>query len=69
MQSMMTFYNLSKELEDDDELWNVNFSELEGSHDVATSDIPTDSMNQPLKIRKFNIGSKENPKFSNVRYH
>ena len=66
MQSMMTCYNLSGELEDDDELWNVSISESEGSRDVGAPDIPTDSMSQPLKIRKVNIGSKENPKFANV---
>ena len=66
MQSMMTCYNLSREPEDDDELWNVNILESEGSHDVAAPDIPTDSMSQPLNIRKVNIGQKENLKFSNI---
>ena len=44
IQSMMTCYNLSGEHEDDDELQNVNILELEGSRDVATPDISTDSM-------------------------
>ena len=29
-------------------------------------DIPVDPMNQPLKIRKINIGTEENPKFASV---
>ena len=29
-------------------------------------DIPTDPMNQPLKIRIVNIGTKENKKFASV---
>ena len=29
-------------------------------------DILTDSMSQPLKIRKVNIGLEENPKFANI---
>ena len=66
MQSMMTCYNLSGELADADELWNVNILESEGSHDVAALEIPTDSMSHPLKIRKVNIRSKENPKFANI---
>ena len=66
MQSMMTCYNLSEELEYDDELWNVNIPESEGSHNIAAPDIPKDSMSQLLKIRKVNIGSEENPKFANV---
>ena len=57
---MMACYNLSGEPEDDDELQNVNIPESEEGHDVAVPDIPTDSMSQPLKIRKVNIGSAEN---------
>ena len=64
---MMTCYNLSGEPKDDDELQNVNILELEGSRDVTVPNIPTDSMSQPLKIRKVNIGSKENPNFANIR--
>ena len=66
MQSMMTCYNISREPEDDDDFWNVNILELEGICNVAALDIQTDSMSQPLKIGKVNIGSEENPKFSNV---
>ena len=62
---MMTFYNLFGEPEDDDKLRNVNTLESEGSHDIAAPDVPTDSMSQSLKIKKVNIGSKENPKFAN----
>ena len=66
MQSMMEFYNMFKELEDDDELWNIYISETEGIRDVATLDVPTDPMIQSLKIKKVNIGMDENPKFTNV---
>ena len=57
---------MSGEPKDDDELQNLNIPESKGSRDVAAPDIPTNSMSQPLKIQKVNIGSAENPKFSNV---
>ena len=63
---MMECYNVSGEPEDDDELWNINILEIEGSRDVTTLDIPTNPMNQLLKIRKFNIGTDENQKFVSV---
>ena len=66
IQSMMTCYNLSEEPEDDDELQKFSIPESEGSCNVAAPDILMDSMNQPLKIQKFNIAIEENPKFSNV---
>ena len=64
---MMTCYNLFGERGDDDELQNINIQDSEGSHDVSSPDVSMDSMSQPLKIQKVNIGSKENPKFANVR--
>ena len=66
MQSMMEFYNVTGGPEDGDDLWNINISKKEGSRDVATPTVPTDLMSQPLKIRNFNIGTEENPKFVNV---
>ena len=48
---------------------NVIILESEGSCNVATPDILTDSMSQPLKIRKVNIGSEEHPKFSNIGHY
>ena len=66
LQSMMECYNVSGEPQDDDELWNINIPEIEGSRDVAMPDVPTGPMSHSLKIRKVNIGTKENPKFSSV---
>ena len=40
---------------------------MEGSRDVTSPDIPTNPKNQPLNIRKFNIGMEENPKFASSR--
>ena len=45
---------------------NINIPKIEGSRDVIAPDVPTDPMNQPLKIRKVNIGTEEDPKFVNV---
>ena len=65
MQSMMECYNVSGEPNDDD-MWNINIPETKGSRDVAAPDVPTAPMNQPLKIRKVNIGIEDNPKFASV---
>ena len=66
MQSLMTCYNISGELEDDGDMRNVNIQESEGSRNVAAPEIPTDPMSQPLKIQKVNIGTEENLKFASV---
>ena len=66
VQSMIEHYNVSGKPKDDDELQNINILEREGSRDVATPDILIDPMNQPLNIRKVNIGMEENPKLVSV---
>ena len=66
IQSMMMCYNLSMEPEDDEDMHNVNILEYEGSRSFIVLDIPTKLMNQPLRIKKFDIGITENLKFSNV---
>ena len=65
MQSMMECYKISGESKEDDEQCNINIPETEGSQDVAAPDVSTDPMTQPLEIKKVNIGTEENPKFSN----
>ena len=62
----MECYNVLGEPKADDKLQNINILETERSRDVMAPDIPTDLMSQPLKIRKVNIGTKENLKFSNI---
>ena len=57
---------MSGELEDDDELWNINIPETEGSQDAIAPVVPTDPMTQSMNTRKFNIGIEVNPKFENV---
>ena len=42
------------------------FQKIEGRRDVAAPYLPMDPMNQPLKIKKVNIGTEDNPKFSSV---
>ena len=63
---MMECYNVSGEPAYDDELHNINIPKIEESRDVAALYILTNPMNQPLKIRKVNIGMEENPKFASV---
>ena len=56
MKLMIKCYNVLGEPKDDDELWNINIPETEGSRDVVAPNIPNDPMNQPLNIRNINIG-------------
>ena len=62
----MEFYNLTRELEIDD-LLNINIPDLEGMRAVEGFGISSNQFLSPLKIKKVNIDSLENPMFTNIR--
>ena len=60
----MDCYNLAGERDDD--LNDISILESEGMHAVEGTGISSDQFLKPLKIKKVNIGSSENPKFANI---
>ena len=63
----MTCYNLFGDPED--EPTNINIPDSEGSCTVEGSGLSSEQFVKPLKIKKVNIGSEDNPKFSNIGYY
>ena len=51
---------------DDDDPLDKNIPNLKGMHTVEGFGISSDQFLSPLKIKKFNFGSPENPKFTNI---
>ena len=51
---------------DDDDPLNINIPEYEGTCTVEGFGISSDQFLNPLKVKKENIGSLENPKFTNI---
>ena len=66
MHSMMECYNVRGGPNDGYDPRNINIPESKGSQNIAASKMPTDKINQPLKIQKVNIGTEEEPKFVNI---
>ena len=64
----MECYNVTRELDDNAAL-NINIPESEGMWAVEGFGISSDQFLRPLKIKKVNIGSIENPKFTNIGYY
>ena len=61
----MERYNVIGEPNDDDPL-DVNIPKSEGMRTVEGVGISSEQFLSPLNIKKVNIGSLENPKFSNI---
>ena len=60
----MEYYSLTKDPYDD--LNNIKIPESKGTQEIEGSGISSDQFLNPLKIKKVNIGSSDNPKFSNI---
>ena len=60
----MTYYNFFEDPEDD--TTDIKIPESEGWHVVEGSGISSEQFIKPLKIKKVNIGSEDNPKFANI---
>ena len=52
--------------EPDDDSTDINIPESKGTCAVEGSGISSDQFLKPLKIKKVNIGTPENPKFTNI---
>ena len=65
IQHWIECYNMMREPDDDDPL-DVNILEYEGTHVVEGFGIFSDQFLNPLKVKKVNIGSPENPKFVSI---
>ena len=61
----MECYNLSKYPEDNDPKY-IDIPEFEGSQYLGGLGFSSDKFLKPLKFKKVNTGSPENPKFTNI---
>ena len=66
IHNRMECYNIMGEMNDNDPL-EINIHDSEGMRVVEGPAMSTDQFLKPLKIKKVNIGSVENPKFDNIR--
>ena len=65
VHSWMECYNITGKPEYDDPC-DIYIPEYEGSHAMEGLGLSNDKFLKPLKIKKVNIDSPENPKFSNI---
>ena len=66
--SWMQCYNLTGEPDDDDP-FEIVIPYSKGICTIEGASITNDHFLKPLKIKKVNIGFKENPKFANIGYY
>jgi len=67
LEQALDCYNLTEEGEEDENPHNVNIPESKGTCDVQGPELKVPDVAKPVKIKKVNIGSEEEPKFTSIR--
>jgi hypothetical protein len=63
---LLECYNVYKEEHDEEDIRNVQVPKTEGEKIVQGPNIESIAYTQPIKTRKVNIGTIENPKFAQI---
>jgi len=50
----------------DEDPWNITIPELEGERVIPGNLLHTVDVNKPLKLKEVNVGTKEQPKMTNI---
>ena len=67
LEEVLECYNFALEPEDEDEdPRNINILESEGTRDVDGPKLQIPAITEPIKIKKINIGTDTEPKFSSI---
>ena len=63
VQKLLECYNVKKEEYEDEDPRDVQIPKTEGTRVVEGSELASVVYTQPIKMKKVNIGTTENPKF------
>jgi hypothetical protein len=66
VHELLECYNVAQEDQDEEDPINIQIPETEGKHTVEGPELESVVYAQPLRTRKVNIGTKENPKFVQI---
>jgi hypothetical protein len=66
VQEVLECYNVVGEDQEDEDPRNLQVPETEGEHTVEGPELESVEYAKSLKTHKVNIGTKDNPKFTNI---
>jgi len=66
VHELLECYNVAKEEQDMENIRNIQVPEIGGERIIQGPELESVAYAQPLKARKVNIGTKENPKFAQI---
>jgi hypothetical protein len=62
----MSCYHVREEVPDEDDPCDIQIEEVEGEREVEGPPLQSELIVAPIKVKKVNIGTVENPKMANI---
>jgi hypothetical protein len=69
MKELLSCYHVQKEAPNEDDLCDIQIEEAEGEREVEGPPLESEVIVGLIKVKKFNIGTVENPKMASIGYY
>jgi hypothetical protein len=66
VKDLLSCYHVAKEAPDEDDLHNIQITKIEGEREVEGPFMESEELAAPIKVKKVNIGTKENQKMASI---
>jgi hypothetical protein len=69
VKELLSCYHIQEEAPDEDDPRDIQIEEVEGERDVERPPIELEVISAPIKVKKVNIGTTEQPKMASIGDH
>jgi hypothetical protein len=66
VKELLSCYHVEEEAPDEDDPLNIQITEIEGEREVEGPSMESKVFSPPIKVKKVNIGTLENPKMASI---
>jgi hypothetical protein len=66
VKELLSCYHVQEEALDEDEPLNIQITKIEGERDVEVPSLASYVFDVPIKVKKVNIGTNDNPKMASI---
>jgi hypothetical protein len=64
---LLSCYHVEEEAPDEDDSHNIQITYIKGEREVEGPSLESEAFIAEIKVKKFNIGTKDNPKMESIR--
>jgi hypothetical protein len=66
VKDLLSCYHVAEDTPEEDDTCNIQITNIEGEQEVERPYLELEEIVTPIKVKKFNIGKKENPKMERI---